>query len=322
MKFEQTYAHIEAAGMGGWLKTLPGKVDAAFDRSRWGDLPRWQKAVNELPELSPSEIDLDQPAVRVGSEADVDDDTRSRMMGLLKTGLHPWRKGPFDFFGIPIETEWRSDLKWDRLKGHIQPLVNRTVLDVGCGNGYFGWRMKGAGARLVCGIDSTILYPLQFQVFQKYIQDDSVAVFPLDIDDMPEELLFDTVFSMGVLYHRRSPLDHLLQLKNWMREGGELILETLVIDGGKDTVLTPKDRYAMMPNVWLIPSVAALEAWLKKTGFKNIRCIDVTKTTPDEQRGTDWMNFQSLQHFLDSKDPQKTVEGYPAPQRAILLAEK
>jgi tRNA (mo5U34)-methyltransferase len=31
---------------------------------------------------------------------------------------------------------------------------------------------------------------------------------------------------MGVLYHRRSPLEHLWQLKDQLVNGGELVLET------------------------------------------------------------------------------------------------
>ncbi|PMC22346.1 tRNA 5-methoxyuridine(34)/uridine 5-oxyacetic acid(34) synthase CmoB, partial [Klebsiella aerogenes] len=44
---------------------------------------------------------------------------------------------------------------------------------------------------------------------------------------------------MGVLYHRRSPLDHLWQLKDQLAPGGELVLETLVIEGDENTVLVP-----------------------------------------------------------------------------------
>jgi tRNA (mo5U34)-methyltransferase len=149
-----------------------------------------------------------------------------------------------------------------------------------------------------------------------------VHVLPVGIDDVPPNLrVFDTVFSMGVLYHRRSPLDHLLELKACLRQGGELVLETLVIEGGAGQVLGPEDRYAQMRNVWFIPSVLMLEGWLKRCGYKNIRLVDVCKTTTGEQRSTDWMHFQSLQDFLDPRDPNRTVEGLPAPRRAIFLAD-
>lgn len=101
-----------------------------------------------------------------------------------------------------------------------------------------------------------------------------------------------------------------------------MVLESLIIDGDRDTVLIPKDRYAKMANVWFLPSTDALELWLYRAGFREIRTIDVTRTSTDEQRATSWMTFQSLSDFLDPNDPGLTAEGLPAPQRAILIAQK
>ena len=132
---------------------------------------------------------------------------------------------------------------------------------------------------------------------------------------------FDTVLSMGVLYHRRSPLDHLIELRDSLRNGGELVLETLVIDGELGEVLVPEKRYAKMRNIWFIPSILTLESWMKRIGLKNVRLINVTRTNFDEQRKTRWMTFESLPDFLDPKNPDLTIEGYPAPKRAIFISE-
>ena len=146
---------------------------------------------------------------------------------------------------------------------------------------------------------------------------------PLALEELPAKLEgFDTVFSMGVLYHRRSPIDHLLDLKDTLLRGGELVLETLVVEGDAQQVLVPEDRYAMMRNVWFLPSVPALELWLRRAGFVDVRCVDVSTTSVEEQRATDWMRFQSLPDFLDPADHSRTVEGLPAPTRAVLLARK
>jgi len=148
-------------------------------------------------------------------------------------------------------------------------------------------------------------------------------VLPLGIEDLPENLEgFDTVFSMGVLYHRRSPFEHLLRLKDLLRVGGELVIETLVIEGDEDAVLVPEDRYAKMRNVWFIPSPAALTKWLKRSGFKDVELVDVTSTTTEEQRSTAWMRFESLTDYLNPENPSQTLEGYPAPRRAILIAKR
>ena len=50
--------------------------------------------------------------------------------------LHPWRKGPIQLGPTFIDTEWRSDWKWDRIASYLPSLQDTTVLDVGCGNGY------------------------------------------------------------------------------------------------------------------------------------------------------------------------------------------
>lgn len=140
---------------------------------------------------------------------------------MLRT-MMPWRKGPFSLYGIDIDTEWHSDWKWDRVLPHISPLAGRTILDVGCGSGYHLWRMVGAGAHLAVGIDPMQLFLCQFEAVRKLLGGDQRAhLLPLGIEQLPELAAFDTVFSMGVLYHRRSPLDHLYQLKNQLvSEGG------------------------------------------------------------------------------------------------------
>lgn len=303
----------------GWSKLLREQIPAAFSDERHGDWPRWQSTLCSLPMVPEIQCDLNQAVVTL--RGNIEASAVSRLEANLRE-LHPWRKGPFDLFGIHIDTEWRSDLKWDRLAYEIAPLEGRAVLDVGCGSGYHCWRMRGAGASRVIGIDPTLLSVIQFQVLRHFLPDHPVDVLPIGIDDVPTGMgVFDTVFSMGILYHRRSPLDHLLELRGLLRSGGELVLETLVIEGGEGEVLVPRDRYAQMRNVWFIPSCLSLEAWLVRMGFRQVRLVDVTQTTAAEQRSTDWMRFNSLPDFLDSSDQTKTIEGLPAPRRAIFIAE-
>ena len=304
------------------LDTLAPTLEKNFSVSRYGDIPRWQEALDALPEVKPSTIDLSNDTIIIGAQEDLSEQQHTNLIKGLK-GLHPWRKGPFNFFGTHIDTEWRSDFKWNRVLPYIESLEGKTVLDVGCGSGYHCWRMRNCGAQTVLGIDPGPLFIMQYRAAQKYIQDNSVEVIPLKMEELPDNLaLFDTVFSMGILYHRRSPMDHLLELKQALKPGGQLILETLVIDGSLGEVLMPEGRYSKMGNVWFIPSPATLELWLKKMGFSNITCVDINTTSPDEQRSTEWMQFQSLKDFLDPKDSSRTIEGYPAPIRAVFTAEK
>ena len=308
------------AGAEQWSQILHQKIAQQLAKLNHGDLPAWQKVVEELPLLEKSSVEL-RDQVKIGEKQDVSDELRQSIRDELSK-LHPWRKGPFSLFGIHLDTEWRSDWKWERLQSQISPLQNRLVLDVGCGNGYHVWRMLGADARAVIGIDPTLLSVMQFEAVKRLYGQAPVYVLPLAIEDFPlENQLFDTVFSMGVLYHRRSPIDHLLELKSCLRPGGELVLETLVVEGGVNSVLMPEDRYAQMRNVWFLPSPEMLMLWMRRCGFKSIRLIDVNKTSIDEQRSTEWMRFHSLENYLDSENHDLTYEGLPAPRRAIVVAQ-
>ena len=320
MYTHELFDQLAELGLSEWADSLKPDLLPRFQKH--GKFSEWQAVLENLPDATATLVDLNQSAIEVGIEADLTAEQHNKLLEQLKQ-FHPWRKGPFNLFGHYIDTEWRSDWKWDRLKNEIAPLSGRKVLDIGCGSGYHCWRMRGAAADIVLGIDPTIVFVMQYFVMQKYIQDYHVNVLPLGIEDLPADMnCFDSVFSMGILYHRREPKQHLLELKSCLRDEGELILETLVIDESYGDVLAPDGRYAQMKNIWAIPSVKTLESWLEQTGFKNVRCVDVSVTSIEEQRVTDWMQYQSLVDYLDPDDHSRTVEGYPAPRRAIVIAEK
>lgn len=319
LDYSELYQLLENSDASKWLDTLAKSIDCAFNSPRHGNLDEWLVMLENLPEINASSIELDHE-VRIGNENDCDNETRIQLEKNLRI-LEPWRKGPLSIFGIDINTEWHSDWKWERVKPHIEFLKGKDVLDIGCGNGYYALRSYGQGAKSVIGVDPGQKYIMQFHALKKYLGDIPVHLLPLGIEDIPASLkAFDTVFSMGVLYHRRSPLEHLVELRDCLKPGGELILETLVIEGDVNSVLLPEDRYQQMRNVWFLPSCDALVLWMQRCGFKNVRVVDVSKTTTDEQRQTDWMKFDSLEKFLDPNDPEKTIEGYPGPMRAVVLA--
>ncbi|MGJ8681444.1 tRNA 5-methoxyuridine(34)/uridine 5-oxyacetic acid(34) synthase CmoB [Paraglaciecola sp.] len=317
--FNDFYKQIASSPLSHWLEVLPAQIAHWQKEQLHGDFNKWVKLLNKLPDTNASFIDL-KDKVQFGQAEDISDYTQKHITGLLKQ-FAPWRKGPFHLHGIHIDTEWRSDWKWDRVQPHIASLKDRYVLDIGCGSGYHMWRMLGEEAKMVVGADPSQLFLMQFQALKHFNPNPNIHLLPVGVEQLPELKAFDTVFSMGVLYHRRSPIEFLYQLKNQLRKGGELVLETLVVEGDEHTVLMPGERYAQMRNVWYLPSTAALTVWMKRVGFKNIKVVDVAPTSLEEQRATKWMDSQSLVDFLDPSDQTKTIEGYPAPLRAVIVAE-
>ena len=318
MDFQVLYQQLEQAGFNHWVDELKHLQRSWFSQEHHGDYQRWSDALELLPPIEHATVSYSQPAITVEGTCRATNQLR-QALSLLK----PWRKGPYKIGSVYIDSEWHSDYKWDRVAPHLTALHNRRILDVGCGNGYHAWRMLDQNPELVLGIDPSVLFNMQYQALQKYCNDQRFFMLPIGIQQIPANLQwFDTVFSMGVLYHRRSPFDHLLQLKQLLKEGGELCLETLVINGGRGDVLVPESRYARMNNVWFLPSVPELEHWLKRSGFNNVRLVDLNQTSTDEQRSTDWMQFESLPQCLDPANADLTIEGYPAPLRAVFIANR
>lgn len=310
------FSKLRSQGLNQWAQQLESA--SAHWLTGHGDYARWSAALNALPALVNIQASFDDAAISIDAHCADSDALRQALRGLM-----PWRKGPYRIADIDIDCEWRSDFKWERVVPHLAALTGRRILDIGCGNGYHCWRALAQSPALVLGVEPSVLFNLQFQAVQGYLQRSDIDMLPIGIEDIPADLnWFDTVFSMGVLYHRRSPLDHLYQLKGFLRSGGELCLETLVIEGGPGQVLLPRDRYARMRNVWFIPSSAELLHWLERCGFVNVRVVDEGDTSLDEQRSTDWMQFESLRQSLDSDNPGLTVEGLPAPRRAVVIANK
>ena len=281
-----------------------------------GDAKRWSGALAQLPHSKVIDIDFGE-CVSLELQDASDEALRTALMR-----LHPWRKGPFRFAGVRIDAEWASNLKWRRLERVHAHLQDAQVLDVGCGNGYYGWRMLASGARRVIGIDHNLLCVAQHLAVQRYLKDARNLVLPLSLSEVPDGWRdFDVVCSMGVLSHSRDPLSHLRSLSAKLRTGGLLVLESLVVGQGSGE-LRPAGRYARMRNVWRLPGVGRLRFWLEEAGFMQVELINVTRTTPEEQRCGEWMRFESLAESLQLGDSSRTLEGYPAPHRAMYTARR
>jgi len=290
---------------------LEARRAEALKPGRHGDLPKWRAGLEALPAVETG-WHIEDGILVAGKPVEDPEALAEKLKQLI-----PWRKGPLNLGGVAIDTEWRSDWKWNRIAPHVN-LKGQRVLDIGAGNGYFGWRMLADGAAQVVGCDPTLVFYMQYRAIEHFAGESMQLVLPLKFEQIPPRADFDTVFSMGVLYHRKNPHEHLQRIRDHMSAKGTAVIETLIIPGTGDDELDPPERYANMCNVHHLPTEARLLRWMADAGFSNAGIVDVTATTFKEQRATEWMPFHSLVNALVEKG-ERTVEGFPPPLRAMVI---
>jgi len=284
----------------------------------WKNIKPYQEAIKALPEYSHVEVTLgDRVELQIENLSDEEAEQIKQTALLMK----PWRKGPFGINELFIDSEWQSQIKYNLLEPYFN-LKDKIVGDIGCNNGYYLFRMLSQKPKKLIGFDPSAIYYSQFQFVNHFIKSDIVYEL-LGVEHVEfYEHKFDTLFCLGVLYHRSDPVAMLKSLFKGLNKGGELILDTFMIDGEEEMCLTPKDRYSKIPNIYFVPTVNALKNWCYRAGFETVEVLEMMKTEHNEQRKTEWIDTQSLEDFLDPSDPTKTVEGYPAPKRVYIKAIK
>ncbi len=293
------------------------------ERASWWqrkDGQRLRQTLDQLPPLAPK-FSIDGPKVCVGSP----EDKNAAAWISAARSLIPWKKGPFELCGETIDAEWRSDMKWDRLAPSLGPLSGARVLDIGCNNGYFLFRLAALDVALAHGIDPVLPFAAQYELIKRASGLTNVAfdLFGVEhVDQWREQ--WDCIFHMGIVYHHRSPIHQMLAIREALVPGGQAIIETIGIPGNDSVALFPPDRYARMGNVWFVPTLACLVAWADKARFSEIEVIADTALTTQEQRLSAWCPppSQSLMDGLDPSDPTRTIEGHPAPRRFMIKVKK
>ena len=274
----------------------------------------------------PSKVSLrlDAATVEIGRPEEIDETGHQSLEKHIRQ-LVPWRKGPFRLFGNLIDSEWRSDMKWNRIAPHLGELKNRRVLDVGCNNGYFMFRLIGAGAKEVLGIDPVACFQNQFQLLQHFARIPGIHLESLGIQDMHLfQSNFDLILHLGIIYHHPDPISQLRSLRCALKPGGKIIVETIGIPGDTPVSLTPYRRYANMRNVYFVPTLAATMSWMEKAKFRRIVPLFSVPASCREQRATGHCppGYKSFVHTLDPRNYHLTREGYPAPLRLAVSAER
>ena len=299
--------------------TLLNSLDLdPYGRVKDKRIENWKKIISNLPLINTTKVDL-VDGITVQGKWDSKDKQRTEedLMQLV-----PWRKGPFMIQDIFIDAEWQSNMKWERVLDLNIELKGKNILDVGSGNGYYGFRMLGKGAEFVICLEPNVSHLTQFLALNHFINSSRIRMVPLRIEEISFlDKCFDLVFSMGVLYHQRNPENHLNILASHLNEGGQIILETLIAPDKYGQALIPKSSYANMSNVWFIHTRKGLEDLINKSGLKILKMGSSAKTMPEEQRATKWMPFRSLVDGL-SQGLDRTIEGLPSPDRVVLVLTK
>ncbi len=279
--------------------------------------PRWE-AIKALPKVDDIRVEIDR-VISIYSDSFTKDD-EANIYSTAKL-IQPWRKGPFRVSKTFIDSEWRSFIKYDLLKPYFN-ITNKIVGDIGCNNGYYLFRMLKEKPKKLVGFDPSPIPYCQFKFIDHFINS-GITYELLGVEHVEfYEHKFDTLFCLGVLYHRSDPISSLKSLYKGLNSEGELILDTFMIDGDDEVSLTPKKRYSKIPNIYFIPTINALKNWCYRAGFDSIEILEILKTQSNEQRKTEWIDTESLDDFLDENDNSKTIEGYPAPKRVYIKAKK
>ncbi len=283
---------------------------------------RYRLPCEALQAFPAANIDCSNDVVKIGSAEEISEADQTEVESRLRTFM-PWRKGPFSVFGVDIDAEWQSQRKWQRLLPHLPDLQNKVVADIGCNNGYYMFRMLPFKPKVVIGLEPSVQHYYCFKGLNGMARQDTLHIDLLGVEHLqlfPD--CFDVLFLMGIIYHRSSPVETLRDVFSSLRSGGTLVLESQALPGESETALFPAKTYAKAPGTYFVPTANCLKNWVLRAGFKDVEIICQHPMSSKEQRRTDWMQFESYSDFLDPSNPQKTIEGYLAPERVYILARK
>ncbi|MBI5556175.1 MAG: tRNA 5-methoxyuridine(34)/uridine 5-oxyacetic acid(34) synthase CmoB [Deltaproteobacteria bacterium] len=268
--------------------------------------------------LRATSLDLTGDVVRIGGPEDITEEEHQRVLQVLR-GFMPWRKGPFQVFGIDIDAEWRSNRKWDRLLPVLPDLHGKIIADIGCNNGYYMFRMAHYQPAAVIGFEPYHHHYFTFRTLNSFAGLGSLHLELMGVEHLPlYPRCFDVVFLMGIIYHRISPVEMLKDVWQSMKPGGTLIVESQAIPGDEPVALFPEERYAKVPGTYFVPTAVCLRNWMLRAGFREVEIFHSHAMSNEEQRSTEWMVFESYDDFIDPGNPALTVEGYPAPLRVFV----
>ena len=170
-----------------------------------------------------------------------------------------------------------------------QDLNEKTVLDIGCSDGFFSFECERRGAKRVLAVDdfSSVFVdtPEGFFVAHKALNS-KVEFRQADLLDLSPDTIgrFDIVLFLGVLYHLRHPLLGLERAADLCAPGGLVIVESEILrpfDDLMERTLGAFSRKLYMqfvedeqinrdPTNWWIPSRSCVMAMMRSSGLERV----------------------------------------------------
>ena len=153
-------------------------------------------------------------------------------------------------------------------------LTGKTVLDIGCWDGFYSFECERRGAKRVAATD---VYETSSRAGFDLAREElgsSAELTEASVYDLPDVLngeQFDLVLFLGVLYHLRHPWLGLEKVAACTKPGGIAIIDTLVdCDTLFDRPLMafcPDNQVNNESNTWWAPNLSAVSAMLATCGF-------------------------------------------------------
>jgi 2-polyprenyl-3-methyl-5-hydroxy-6-metoxy-1,4-benzoquinol methylase len=131
---------------------------------------------------------------------------------------------PGDPVFVPVQDVCMDYVRRIDMKG-------KRVLDIGCRDGLFSFAAERLGAAEVIGIDNDLSKAaVEFLIpyFGSKVRMQEMNLYDLRASEMG---VFDVVIFPGVLYHLRYPFWSLKIVRDVLKSGGDLLIETMIWDG-------------------------------------------------------------------------------------------
>jgi len=152
-------------------------------------------------------------------------------------------------------------------------LSGRTVLDIGCNEGFFSFEAEKLGADRILAIDKSSAAKAKFELVKR-ILDSKVEFMAVDLFEMDRHDIgkFDIVFFLAVFHHLRYPLLALDRLYNLTKEFAvmEFVEAVPIVDEEQSAMVRKMSKKGHLHN---LPTRTFILETLTRAGFGRIEIL-------------------------------------------------